>query len=218
MSVYLRIMVLFLSPLFLGGCGDVNEVLQKYFVTGTGTEGSAGNLTKETVERLSLDVDNELVVIENLDALKDKEFNIDDDPKNVLLVLNYLTTIVRRSELLPETKQSPCQCHYAVSTFRLAVEVMGDYLVKLHKQNLSTLAREDLKKYQQLYRQFSLGKEILEDLSKVDILRLPIAKNSREREEIDEIKKVATEALKKLSSPSSDRSSKSSEEKKEKEE
>lgn len=204
MSVYLRMVVLFLSPLFLSGCGDFEEALEKYFVTGKGTEESSGNLTKETVEKLNLNVDNESTVITNLNALKDKDFNIEDDQKNVLLSIHYLTTIVQRSELLPKEKQSPCQCHYLASTFRLAVEVLGDYLVKLHKQNLAIRAKEDLEKYQQLYHQFSLGKEILEDLSKVDILRLTVARNSKEREEIEEIKKAAEEALKKLSSTPSD--------------
>lgn len=189
----------------LTGCGEnvpgFEEALGKVFVTGTNREGSSfGDLSKETVGKLNLDVDDEAAVVSNLTTLKDKDFDIDGEHKNVLVSLNYITTIVRRSELLPKDKQSPCQCHYAASTFKLAVEVLGEYLIKLQKQNLMMLVKEELEKYQQLYQQFSLGKEILGELSKVDILKLPMAKNGKEREELEEIKKAAAEALKELSS------------------
>jgi hypothetical protein len=207
-----RLIPLFLLPLSLlwGGCGEkaesfpsFEEALEKVFVTGSKKEGSegSGDLSKETVQKLNLQVDDEAAVISNLTTLKDKDFNIADEQKNVLTSLNYVTTIVRRSELLPKDKQSPCQCRYAASTFKLAVQVLGDYLLKLQKQNLSVLAKEDLDKFQELYNQFSLGKEILEELSKVDVLRLSTAKDSKEREELEEIKKAAEEVLKKLSLP-----------------
>lgn len=202
-----RLISLFLVPLsFLwAGCGEnaqswpsFEEVLGKVFITGSEKEGG-GDLSKETVDKLNLQVDDEATVISNLTALKDKDFNIEGEHKHVLVSLNYLTTIVRRSELLPKDKRSPCQCHYAASTFKLAVQVLGDYLVKLKQQNLLILVKEDLDTFQELYNQFSLGKEILEELAKVDILRLETAKDSKEREELEEIKKVAAEALKKLS-------------------
>ncbi|MEK7790035.1 MAG: hypothetical protein AAB309_00230 [Deltaproteobacteria bacterium] len=215
-----RTISLFLLPLALlwAGCGEYaesfpsfEEALGKVFVTGSEKEGiSSGDLSKETVEKLNLQADDEATVISNLTTLKDKDFNISDNEKNVLISLNYITTIVRRSELLPKDKQSPCQCHYAASTFKLAVEVLGGYLLQLQKQNLSVLAKEDLEKFQELYNQFSLGKEILEELSKVDVLRLPMAKGSKEREELEEIKKVAAEALKKLSSAGTSESAKPS--------
>jgi len=211
--------MIFLFPTVLleTGCGEnapgFEEVLGKVFITGRDQGESTGTLSKETVEKLNLDVDDEATVVSNLIALKDKEFNIDvdDEQKKALTSLNYLTTIVRRSALLPKEKQSPCQCHYAVSTFKLAVEVLGEYLLKLKQQNLLTRVKDELDIYQQLYDQFSLGKEILEALSKVDILRLPVARDSKEREGLEEIKKAATEALKKLSSGTIDDSSKSSE-------
>lgn len=202
-----RTISLFLLPLSLlvTGCGEnassfpsFEEVLGKVFITGK--EGSSsGDLSKETVDKLNLQADDEATVISNLTALKDKDFNIEGEHKNVLVSLNYLTTIVRRSELLPKDKRSPCQCHYAASTFKLAVEVLGDYLMRLKQQNLLILVKEDLDTFQELYNQFSLGKEILEELSKVDVLRLETAKDSKEREELEEIKKAAEEALKKLS-------------------
>lgn len=214
-------LLIFSFPLLLlgAGCGEeapgFEEVLGKVFVTGSEKgEESTGKLSNETVEKLNLDVDDETTVISNLNALKDKEFNIDDEQKNALISLNYVTTIVRRSSLLPKEKQSPCQCHYATSTFKLAVEVLGDYLVKLRRQNLLTRVKNELDAYQQLYEQFSLGKEILEELSKVDILRLPMARDSKEKEGLEEIKKAATEALKKLSSDTKDESEKSSEKRK----
>lgn len=201
-----RTISLFLLPLSLlwAGCGEkaqswpsFEEALGKVFITGSEKEGS-GDLSKETADKLNLQADDEAAVISNLKNLKDKDFSIDGEHKNVLISLNYLTTIVRRSELLPKDKRSPCQCHYAVSTFKLAVEVLGDYLVRLKQQNLLVLVKEDLDTFQELYNQFSLGKEILEELSKVDVLRLETAKDSKEREELEEIKKAAAEALKKL--------------------
>ncbi len=222
-----RTISLFLLPLSLlwAGCGEnaesfpsFEEALEKVFVTGSKKEessSSSGDLSKETVEKLNLHVDDEAAVISNLTTLKDKDFNIADEQKNALISLNYVTTIVRRSELLPKDKQSPCQCHYAASTFKLAAQVLGDYLLKLQKQNLSVLAKEDLDKFQELYDQFSLGKEILEELSKADVLRLPMAKDSKEREELEEIKKIAAEALKKLSLAGASESAKPSGTKKE---
>lgn len=206
----------FLLPLSLlwAGCGEntssfpsFEEALGKVFITGSEKEES-GDLSKETADKLNLQVDDEAAVILNLTALKDKDFNIDGEHKNVLVSLNYITTNVRRSELLPKDKRSPCQCHYAVSTFKLAVEVLGDYLVRLKQQNLLILVKEDLDKFQELYDQFSLGKEILEELSKVDVLRLEAAKDRKEREELEEIKKAATEALKKLSQTTAGESAK----------
>lgn len=200
----------FLAPLLVlaaMGCGQYSETdenpvekfLAKVFVMDTGKENSPKTLSKNTVELLLLDNDDsEEKVISSLKRLKDSDFSIEKEQKEISISLKYIDQILKRSELLPKEKRSKCQCSYKTETFKLATETLGHFLIAINKEHVTILASEKPKQYQDIYRQFKDGKTLLEDLSKVDSIEMASIKD--ERETIDSIKALAKKYLSELES------------------
>lgn len=194
-----RFMILLL---LLTGCGEnasVEKTLGKIFIMDTGEE-KTDTLSKEFVEKLNIDVDDESVIVSNLRALQDKDFDLKENQANVLSSLQYIMTIVRRSEFVPETKRSECQCKYSKNTYVEATKALGEFLVKMNKEKVSELNKDNPETFREAYRQFRMGRELLEDLTKID----PglHAKSKSEQDDLRQIKEAAKAYLAKLSGDS----------------
>ncbi len=194
--------ILAVALIFLAGCGEagVEGTLGKIFIMDTGEKKVADSLSKEFVEKLNVDVDDEGVIVSNLRSLQDKDFDLEKNQANALSGLQYIMTMIRRSEFVPDSKRSECQCKYSNDTYIEATKALGHFLVNMHKEKVSELNKDNPETFREAYRQFKIGKDLLEDLTKID----PglHAKSKGDQEDVTLIKETAKQYLSQLSSES----------------
>lgn len=174
-----------MMALLIIGCGDtktVEDVLGNVFVM---DDGKSKKTTADIDLSLTEESDKEEVVVSRLNSLQEADLEAEKSDE-FIKALRYASLIVSRSNLVPESKRSQCQCHYAYSTFEVAVKTQGELLMRLKKQNIETLVKEESKKYQKLYAEFDKGIKMLIDISKLD----PSLLTTESREENTQIEKI----------------------------
>lgn len=191
---FLVIFSMMLSFWFVG-CGEHNTIeraLDTVFVMGSKPK-------EEFKVELNEEDEREETVKAQLASLNDPNVNLEKDPKSFSKALSYMAKIISRSSLVHPEKRSKCQCKYAYSTFKQAVENYGKWLVELKKQNVESLIKGELQKYKQVHTEFSQGVKTLEYISK-DLNSTQIAEIDKEVSEIEEIQKIAKKYFDELGS------------------
>jgi hypothetical protein len=195
--VRLLFVVLLITSVFMtSGCG-----VDGLFVTGDGSEANTkSELSAENVADLDVNLDDENTVRRHLTALKDKDFDISvsEHRQSVTSSLQYAVSMLKRSKLLPKEERSKCSCEYQLSTFKLAVELIGEYAHKLNQQTIGIKKREEPKTYKEIYASFNTIKEYLTDLSTLDVEAM--MEVASDEQPLTEIQSLAKSYLKKLSS------------------
>lgn len=210
--------VLFLGLVLLGflltGCGEGEFSLEKIFIMDDSkAEDSKSDLTPADVEGLETNIDDETVVRKKLESLARKQFNLEDqdDRQTAVAAIHYAIVILKRSDFIPEAKQSPCDCHYASETFKLAVQLLANFSTQMHTQKIITLRKDEKKgkDYEKIYDSFKEAKTYLKDISDMDVAdHVQAEGDATKLEEIQTIAKKALETLSKTSDSSSEKSKK----------